>query len=107
MVSTGVDCQQHTARGRVAALSRSLGCALEYYDFLIYGAASALFLGRRCFPGTGATNTLLGLATLGLAYMSRPLGAILSGHLVDRLVRRAVQPQAQPCVRMDMTGRFG
>lgn len=82
----------HAARAKVRTASASglLGSALEYYDFLIYGAASALFLGKLFFPDAGALGTLLSFATLGLAYVSRPLGAVLAGHFGDRVGRKKV-----------------
>ncbi len=73
-----------------AAGSALLGSAVEYFDFTLFATASALFLGPVFFAPLGAMQgTLAAFITFGSAFVARPLGAVLFGHLGDRTGRRA------------------
>jgi MHS family metabolite:H+ symporter-like MFS transporter len=64
---------------------------LEYYDFAIYGLASALVFNRVFFAGMGATAGLLAsFATFGAGFLARPLGGLFFGSLGDRKGRKVV-----------------
>lgn len=76
---------------RKAALAAWIGSALEYYDFFIYGTAAALVFNKVFFPASSpATGTLLALATFGVGYLARPVGAFILGHVGDRFGRKRV-----------------
>ncbi|MFB6674308.1 MFS transporter [Streptomyces sp. NPDC056390] len=83
---TAVDQPQSMFRIATASL---VGTTIEFYDFLIYGTAAALVFGPLFFPSLGASAaTVASIATFGVAFVVRPLGAILFGHYGDRLGRK-------------------
>jgi MFS family permease len=76
---------------RQAAVAAWIGSALEYYDFFIYGTAAALVFNQVFFPDSDpATGTLLAVATFGVGYAARPVGAFILGHVGDRFGRKKV-----------------
>jgi MFS family permease len=76
---------------RKAAVAAWIGSALEYYDFFIYGTASALVFGRVFFGGDDPVlDTVLAIGTFGVGYLARPLGALVLGYMGDRFGRRGV-----------------
>ncbi|MFD6859354.1 MFS transporter [Rhodococcus sp. NPDC060086] len=76
---------------RKAALAAWSGSALEYYDLAIYGTAAALVFPTIFFPeGNQAVATVASLATFGVAYVARPFGSFLMGHIGDRFGRKQI-----------------
>lgn len=64
------------------------GNALEFYDFLTF-SFFAVQIGQVFFPGRGATDALLlTLATFGVGFLTRPLGAVVIGPLGDTWGRK-------------------
>jgi MFS family permease len=87
---SGVDKKHRPLAGR-AALVGFVGTMLEYYDFIIYGAAAALIFPKVFFVNLDPTTaTLLSLLSFGIGFVARPVGAIIIGHYGDRLGRKAV-----------------
>jgi MFS family permease len=74
---------------RKAAAASFVGSTLEYYDFFIYGSASALIFNKIFFPGIDPfLGQFLSMATLGIGYVVRPLAAGFIGHFGDRVGRK-------------------
>ena len=87
--------QEHEPHGRhqskKAAASGWIGSALEYYDFFIYATAAALIFPQIFFPAGNPTVAIVAsLATYGVGYVARPIGAFVLGHMGDTIGRKRV-----------------
>ncbi len=72
------------------ATASFVGAMLEWYDFFIFGTASALVLGPLFFPGRDPFSGMMAsFATFGVGFLARPLGGIVFGHLGDRVGRKS------------------
>jgi MFS family permease len=75
---------------RVVA-SASIGTIVDWYDFFLYGTASALVFPKLFFPSENSVvGTLLSFAVYATGFLARPLGGALSGHYGDKLGRKTV-----------------
>jgi MFS family permease len=80
-----------TPATRMAALASWIGSAVEYYDFFIYGTAAALVFPKVFFSASDPqTAAIASFATFGVAYIARPFGAVILGHVGDRFGRKRV-----------------
>jgi metabolite-proton symporter len=78
----------HHSTTRIAFAS-FIGTAIEFYDFYIYGLAVAMVIGPVFFPNDDpAVQALNAFLTFGIAFLARPLGALLFGHFGDRVGRK-------------------
>lgn len=65
------------------------GNFLEMFDFMVYGFYAAA-VAKAVFPSdNGYVSLMLSLATFGIGFLMRPLGAIVLGAYIDRRGRRA------------------
>ena len=79
----------HRQNPRKAALASFLGSTLEYYDYVLYGTASALVFSRLFFDSDNPTLATIGaLMAFGVAYIARPLGGLVMAHIGDRIGRK-------------------
>ena len=85
-----VDEESGRRQVRLAALSSVVGTSIEWYDFFLYGTASALVFPSVFFPHTSSySGTLDSFATYAVGFAARPVGAAIFGHWGDRLGRKA------------------
>jgi MHS family shikimate/dehydroshikimate transporter-like MFS transporter len=75
----------------MVAIASSIGTAVEWYDFFLYGTASALIFGRLFFPTFDPlTGTMAALGTYAVGFAARPIGGIICGHFGDRVGRKSM-----------------
>lgn len=81
-----------TSRSRMGPVifSSTLGTAIEWYDFFLYGTMATLVFPRVFFPASDQlVGTLLSLFTFLVGFIARPFGGALFGHLGDRIGRKS------------------
>ena len=67
-----------------------VGTAVEFYDFYIYATAASLVFGPLFFPSENASAQLLAAyASFAVAFVARPIGALVFGHYGDRIGRKS------------------
>jgi len=80
-----------THQTRKATASGWIGSALEYYDFFIYATAASLIFPQIFFPKSDPKVAIVAsLATYGVGYVARPIGAFFLGHWGDTHGRKTV-----------------
>ena len=73
-----------------AVVASTVGTAIEWYDFFLYGVAAALVFPQLFFPTSDPyTGTLLAFSTYFVGFAARPIGAAIFGHYGDRIGRKA------------------
>src|SRR5271157_3927531 len=70
------------------AIAANIGAVFEWYDLLLY-ALFAVTLSKQFFPqGDPNTAVLLSLGTFAVAWLVRPIGAVVIGTYADRAGRK-------------------
>jgi MFS family permease len=86
------------------ALAVAVGNGLEFYDFVTY-AFFASQIGRTFFPSeTPGLSLLSSLATFGVGFLTRPLGAIVIGRFGDRAGRKPAMMLSLGLIGVAVTG---
>jgi metabolite-proton symporter len=81
---------EHSRQLRRAVVASTIGTAIEWYDFFIYGTAAGLLFGKLFFPNEDPlTGTLAAFGTYFIGFVGRPIGAAIFGHYGDRIGRKA------------------
>jgi MFS transporter, MHS family, shikimate and dehydroshikimate transport protein len=74
---------------RRVAVASLIGTSLEYYDYFIFGTASALVFSKVFFPELSPTGgALASFAIFAVSFIVRPIGAVVFGHFGDRIGRK-------------------
>ena len=74
---------------RLVAFASMIGTSIEWYDFFIFGTASALVFGQLFFPTfSELAGTLAAFASFAVGFVARPVGGLLFGHIGDRIGRK-------------------
>lgn len=83
--------EEYSANLRRATLSSSVGSALEYFDFAMYGLMTALVFDRLFFSTSNpAMATVAAFGIYGVGFVARPFGGLFFGTIGDRIGRRWV-----------------
>lgn len=79
------------ATTRTVSAAALIGTSIEWYDFMIFGAAAALVFNKLFFPTfSPLAGTLASFATFWTGFLGRPLGGVLFGHFGDRIGRKSM-----------------
>jgi MFS family permease len=85
-----MSASEHSVQLRKAVIASTIGTAIEWYDFFLYGTAAGLIFGKLYFPNEDAlTATLAAFGTYFIGFVGRPIGAAIFGHYGDRIGRKA------------------
>jgi MFS family permease len=88
-IDAAEDSDQKESMAKRAVAGATVGTALEWFDFALYGVVAATIFPKLFFPSLDPTASLLAsLASFWAGLAARPLGAIICGILGDRWGRR-------------------
>jgi MHS family proline/betaine transporter-like MFS transporter len=92
--------QKTMSRASIAVAAFST--VLEWYDFTLYLYFATVL--SRVFFGAGETALSATLASFAIAYLLRPLGGVIFGHIGDRFGRRRTMLLSVALMTMTMLG---
>lgn len=82
---------EKTSSIKLVAMASLIGTTIEWYDFFLYGTASALIFNRLFFPEFDPlVGTMAAVGTFSVGFIARPIGGIVIGHFGDRIGRKSM-----------------
>ena len=89
--ATGVlSASEHQKQLRRAIVASTVGTAIEWYDFFLYGFVTASVFAKLYFPEQDPlSGTLSSFGIYAVGFAARPVGALIFGHYGDRIGRKA------------------
>lgn len=82
--------EEHRLQLRRAIIASTIGTAIEWYDFFLYGSATGLVFAKLFFPQSNPlTGTLQAFTVYFVGFVARPIGAAIFGHFGDRIGRKS------------------
>ena len=70
-------------------LASLIGSSIEWFDYFLYGAVTALVLNKQYFPASDpVVGVMLAYLTFALSFYIRPFGGIVFSHIGDRIGRK-------------------
>src|ERR1700731_1448847 len=81
---------EHQVQLRRAVIASTIGTAIEWYDFFLYGTVTGLVFAKLFFPRSEPlTGTLEAFGIYAVGFVARPIGAAIFGHYGDRIGRKS------------------
>ncbi|HEY7301217.1 MAG TPA: MFS transporter [Xanthobacteraceae bacterium] len=81
---------EHQRQLRRAIVASTIGTAIEWYDFFLYGVVTATVFAKLYFPNEDPlSGTLSAFGIYAVGFVARPIGAAIFGHYGDRIGRKA------------------
>ncbi|MBO0728667.1 MAG: MHS family MFS transporter [Acidimicrobiaceae bacterium] len=89
-MATSAGGQLDPGQMRRVLFASTVGTAIEWYDYFVYGTVGALVFPKLFFPKQDATAGILDVfAIFFIGFLARPVGAFIFGHFGDRIGRKA------------------
>jgi metabolite-proton symporter len=82
--------EEHRKQLTRAVIASTVGTAIEWYDFFLYGTVTGLVFAKLFFPRSEPlTGTLEAFGIYAVGFVARPIGAAIFGHYGDRIGRKS------------------